>query len=192
MTVTNPETLSSRPAPRFPEELVASTAFLLKRLGFLAKEQALTAYEPTGLGPYHHAILIALDEGAPETQGAIADALGYDRGQLVGLLDELEEQGLVERRRDPSDRRRHLVRLTPEGRRALGRLRTLARRLENDLVTPLDEHEREQLHALLQRLAEHHLPRCSRIVPVRAGAAETPSAIAKRRPGRSSALRASR
>ena len=177
MSVTNPES----PAvglPRFPEELVASTAFLLKRLGFLAKEQALTAYERTGLGPYHHAILIALDEGAPETQGAIADALGYDRGQLVGLLDELEEQGLVARRRDPSDRRRHVVRLTPDGRRALGRLRTVARRLENDLVTPLDELEREQLHALLQRLAEHHLPRCSRIVPVPAGA-ETPSPIAK-------------
>ncbi len=165
MTVTNTETLPSRTPPRFPEELVASNAFLLKRLGFLAKEQGMAAYERTGLGPYHHAILVALDEGAPETQGAIADALGYDRGQLVGLLDELEEQGLVERRRDPNDRRRHLVRLTPDGRRALGRLRTLARRLENDLLTPLDERERQELHALLLRLAEHHLPRCSRNVP---------------------------
>src|SRR5438270_10983311 len=118
MNVTNPETPPAQ-ALRLPEELVASTAFLLKRLGFLAKEKALGPYERTGLGPYHHAILIALDEGAPETQGEIADTLGYDRGQLVGLLDDLEEQHLVERRRDPSDRRRHLVRLTPDGRRAL-------------------------------------------------------------------------
>ncbi len=157
MTVTNAET--PRPLPRFPEELVASTAFLLKRLGFVAKEQAIDAYESTGLGPYHHAVLIALDEYSHETQGAIADALGYDRGQLVGLLDELEEQGLVERNRDPSDRRRHIVRLTPEGKRALGRLRTLAQRIESEFLAPLDEQERRQLHALLLRLAEHHLTR---------------------------------
>jgi MarR family transcriptional regulator, lower aerobic nicotinate degradation pathway regulator len=157
MTVTNAET--PRPLPRFPEELVASTAFLLKRLGFLAKEHAIEAYERTGLGPYHHAVLIALGANSHETQGAIADALGYDRGQLVGLLDELEEQGLVERRRDPSDRRRHIVRLTPDGKRTLGRLRTLAQRIENEFLAPLDEQERRQLHALLLRLAEHHLPR---------------------------------
>jgi DNA-binding MarR family transcriptional regulator len=163
MTITNPEPVQSPTVPRFPEELVASTAFLLKKLGMSAKEQAMEAYDSTGLNPYHHAILVLLDEGSRETQGAIADALGYDRGQLVGLLDELEEQGMVERRRDPSDRRRHLVRLTPDGRRALGRLRTLASRLENDLLVPLDAREREQLHTLLLRLAEHHLPHCARV-----------------------------
>ena len=163
MTVMNPEPAQPPTAPRFPEELVASTAFLLKKLGMSTKEQAMEAYGSTGLNPYHHAILVLLDEGSRETQGAIADALGFDRGQLVGLLDELEEQGLVERRRDPSDRRRHLVRLTPDGRRALGRLRTLGSRLENDLLVPLDEREREQLHTLLLRLAEHHLPHCARV-----------------------------
>ena len=162
MNVTNSEQTLPRTVPRLPEELVASSVFLLKKLGFLAKDLSLHAYESTGLGPYHHAVLIALDEDTHETQGAIADALGYDRGQLVGLLDELEEQGLVERRRDPSDRRRQLVNLTPDGKRALGRLRTLARRIEDELFAPLDESDREQLHALLLRLAEHHLPHCSK------------------------------
>jgi DNA-binding MarR family transcriptional regulator len=152
MTVT-----PSAPLRRFPQELLASTAFLLKRLGFRAKEQALGAYEQTGLSPYHHAVLIALDEDSHDTQGAIADSLAYDRGQLVGLLDELEEQGLVERRRDPGDRRRQLVRLTPDGRRTLRQLRALSQRLEDDLLAPLSDVERKQLHDLLLRLAQHHL-----------------------------------
>ena len=139
---------------------MASPTFLLKRLGYAAKERALDAYEETGLHPYHHAVLIALGEGEPETQGEIADALGYDRGQLVGLLDELEERGLVERRRDPKDRRRHLVRLTPDGSRKLRTLRTLARRLEDEFLAPLTKDERADLHALLLRLAETHEPRC--------------------------------
>jgi DNA-binding MarR family transcriptional regulator len=155
MSITSSET--QRTLRRFPQELVASTAFLLKRLGFRAKEQALAAYERTGLNPYHHAVLIALEEDSHDTQGAIADALAYDRGQLVGLLDELEEQGLVERRRDPGDRRRQLVRLTADGRRTLRRLRALSERLENDLLAPLSEAERKQLHDLLLRLAQHHL-----------------------------------
>ncbi len=147
--------------PRLPEELAASTTFLLKRLGFAAKEQALDAYEQAGLHPYHHAVLAVLDEGSRETQGAIADALGYDRGQLVGLLDELEEQGLIERQRDPADRRRQSVRMTADGKRALAKLRTLALKLENDFLANLDDGQRSQLHDLLRQLAGQHLPHCA-------------------------------
>jgi DNA-binding MarR family transcriptional regulator len=165
MSVTDSEQTTTM--PRFPEELVESTAFLLKRLGFAAKEQAMRAYEESGLSPYHHAILVALDEDAHETQRSIADALGYDRGQLVGLLDELEERGLIERRRDPQDRRRQIVNTTPSGRKALDELRGIARRLEDDLLSPLDPTEQRRLHELLLRLAEQHLPHCKAALPSR-------------------------
>jgi DNA-binding MarR family transcriptional regulator len=151
--------------PRMPKELLESTTFLLKRLGFAAKERALAAYEETGLHPYHHAVLLVLDEGSRETQGSIADALGYDHGQLVGLMDELEERELVERKRDPNDRRRHLVKLTPEGKKTVKRLRSLSRQLEDDFLAPLDDAERASLHALLRRLAETHEPRCAPLNP---------------------------
>ena len=162
MSATAPEVKAT---PELPEELVASTTFLLKRLGFAAKDRGMTAYEDTGLHPYHYAVLLVLDEGSRETQGSIADALGYDRGQLVGLLDELEERRLLERKRDPNDRRRHIVRMTTEGKRTLRQLRALSRRLEDEFLAPLSDQQREQLHGLLLRLAEVHEPRCALAAP---------------------------
>jgi MarR family transcriptional regulator, lower aerobic nicotinate degradation pathway regulator len=158
VSVTSPEPQPSRSVAALPDELRASTTFLLKRLGYAAKEQAIEAWRETGLHPYHYAILLVLAEGSRETQGSIADALGYDRGQLVGLLDELEERGLVDRRRDPTDRRRHLVRLTPDGKRTLRRLRVLAGEIDDDFLTPLSEKERATLHELLLRLAQKQEP----------------------------------
>ena len=144
-----------------PRELLDNSGFLLKRLGWTFKERALEAFEPTGLNPQHHAILALLDEGTRETQGTIADALGYDRSQLVGLLDELEERGYVDRQRDRADRRRHLVSLTPEGKKALAELRAISKRVEKDFLAPLDDEERRTLHALLLELAVHHDARCA-------------------------------
>jgi DNA-binding MarR family transcriptional regulator len=165
MTATTATSAPEVRPPRLPEELVGSAMFLLKRLGYAAKEQAMEAYDQVGLHPYHHAVLMALKERPHDTQGAIADELGYDRGQLVGLLDELEERGLVERRRDPNDRRRHLVRITPEGKRTLSSLRALARRVEADFLAPLSDEERAKLHSLLVRLAAKHEPRCAPMAP---------------------------
>jgi DNA-binding MarR family transcriptional regulator len=129
----------------------------------LAKDRSFRAYEETGLHPYHYAILALLDEGEQETQGAIAEALGYDKGQLVGLLDELEAAGLILRRRDLADRRRHVVEMTPDGLEALGRLRRLSARVEDEFLSALSDRERQQLHALLLKLAEAHLPGCRKI-----------------------------
>jgi len=150
-----------------PPELVASSLFLLKRLGMAAKARSIEEYERLGLNPYHHAILALLEGNAPETQAEIADGLGYDRGTLVGLLDELEQQELVERKRDPDDRRRQLVRITPDGKRTLGKLRALSKRLEDEFLATLDAEQRAQLHALLLVLAGRHEPGCA--PPVVAG-----------------------
>jgi DNA-binding MarR family transcriptional regulator len=157
--ITGSETQHKPVLIRPPKELVESTSHLLKRLAWVIKERAGGAFESTGFSPYHYAVLALLDEKPPETQAMIADALGYDRSHLVGLLDELEERGLVERKRDPSDRRRHLVSLTPDGKRVLGRLRAIVKDVDDKLLAPLDDEQRETLHALLLQLAAHHEPR---------------------------------
>jgi DNA-binding MarR family transcriptional regulator len=146
---------------RLPQELLQSTGFLLKRLGFKMKERSYAAFEPTGFSPFHHGVLTLLDEGARKTQAEIADALGYDRSQLVGILDELQERHLVERERDKDDRRRHLVRLTPEGKTCLAELRKIAKGVEKEFFAPLTDEERQTLHELLAKLAAEHDPRCS-------------------------------
>jgi DNA-binding MarR family transcriptional regulator len=152
----DPKVLPKLVLARPPRELLDSPSHLLKRLGWMLKERSMAAFASTGLTPSHHAVLALLDEGAREAQGTIADALGYDRSHLVGLLDELEQQGLVERRRDPVDRRRHVVTLTPAGKKTLSRLRTITKGVESDFLAPLDAEERAALHALLVQLARHH------------------------------------
>src|ERR1700694_3534071 len=100
-----------------PKELVSSTAFLLARVGMAVKMQVIDELEQAGCGLYEYAVLVTLSEGAQETQAAIADALSVDRSQLVHVVDELEEQGLIDRKRDPNDRRRHTVSITARGKR---------------------------------------------------------------------------
>lgn len=141
------------PLARLPRELLTCNGFLLTRLGLSLKAQAMAEFEAAGFVPYHYSVLAVLDEGARETQATIADALRLDRSQLVGLLDTLEERGLVERRRDPNDRRRQMVNLTPAGKRQLATFRKLIERLENEMFAPLDPEERATLNRMLVRLA---------------------------------------
>ena len=161
VNITETQIPAKTAAPRAPKELLSSTTFLLKRLGFAAKDRSHAAFEGTGLSAFHYAVLALLEEDPRETQAVIADALGYDRSHVVRLLDELEERDLVLRTRDPDDRRRHIVKLTAAGRKALTELRAIVRGLEEDFLSPLSADERAALHAMLMRLASHHDPRCS-------------------------------
>jgi DNA-binding MarR family transcriptional regulator len=74
----------------------------------------------------------------------------------VGVLDGLEQAGLVERRRDQVDRRRHTVSLTSAGKKKLGKMRAIVKRLEDQFLEPLDAEERAGLHDALLRVAANN------------------------------------
>ena len=146
--------------PKIARELVENSGFLLARLGHAFKTRALARVELEGFEPNHYSVLAILAEGDRQTQGTIAEALGLDPSRLVNLLDSLEKRGLVARHRDPLDRRRHVVRITPEGSLTLDRLRGLAQELADDFLAPLSHADRETFHGLLLQLAREHDPTC--------------------------------
>src|SRR5580693_4678125 len=91
------------------------SAALLDHLARLTRQRTESALAPLGLRPRHLVALTVLrDHGSP-TQQALAAALQTDRTNLIGLLNQLETEGLILRRRSTEDRRRHIVELTDDG-----------------------------------------------------------------------------
>jgi len=99
-------------------------------------------------------LLSYLRWGAPALQQQVCEYLWLDPNNCVILLNELEEKGYVERRRDPIDRRRHVVDITDEGRAALEHAERAQETLGDQLFAGLSDEERETLRSLLSRALE--------------------------------------
>lgn len=104
-----------------------------------------------GMNLKQFGVLNLLSEQEQLTQQALAGILSVDANTVVHLLNGLEDEGLAERRRDPEDRRRHIVAITPKGRRALDKAEQGLETLEDEVLANLDAAERKQLHELLRR-----------------------------------------
>jgi DNA-binding MarR family transcriptional regulator len=101
-------------------------------------------------------ILMTLDESTRVTQQSLAKTLMLDANSAVLLLGGLEEKGLIERTRDPEDRRRHIVEITPKGRKALEKAERQLETVADDVLANLDQSERGHLHDLLAKALEDH------------------------------------
>jgi MarR family transcriptional regulator, lower aerobic nicotinate degradation pathway regulator len=134
-----------------------SSLTLLDHLARLARVRADCALTPLGLRPRHLIALTLLRDHGSGTQQALAAALQIDRTNLVGLLNELETDGLITRRRSREDRRRHIVELTDDGARRLAGAEAALAAAEDDLLSALDPQQREILYRLLQQATTGHV-----------------------------------
>jgi MarR family transcriptional regulator, temperature-dependent positive regulator of motility len=133
---------------------------LLTRLSRVVYRRASEAV--LGMTLKEYMALTNLRDQRGVTQQALADALHLDPNNCVLLLNVLESGRLAERRRDPSDRRRHIVELTPAGRQALERADRALESVEDEVLGALSRTERETLYRLLVRAVEGEARKAAR------------------------------
>ncbi len=104
-----------------------------------------------GFRPPCMGVLDVVARMQPVSQREISDHLGLDASDVVGVLDILEAAAMVERRRDPQDRRRHAVVLTEAGETAARRFAALRAEVEDRVLADLGPEERRHLVDLLHR-----------------------------------------
>jgi DNA-binding MarR family transcriptional regulator len=145
-----------RPSWAATASAIASLATITRRM----MRQRLAAEEwvrDAGLRPPCFRVMASIDDLGSASQKQISDQLALDPSDMVSVVDVLERAGFVSRLRDPQDRRRYALTLTPDGRRALRRLEAIAAAVQHDVLAPLGEPDRTTFEQLLQRVLSHHV-----------------------------------
>jgi DNA-binding MarR family transcriptional regulator len=155
-------------SPTRPPSLTELPSYLASQVSKYGRRHLEAVLAEHELRLVHHAVLSALDDLGPLSQQQLADALDLDKSHLVGRIDDLERRQLVTRERDPVDRRRHALTLTPVGKALADRLRPVALESQRQFLATLGADEQETLISLLRRVLAAN-------DAARLGAAEAPS-----------------
>jgi DNA-binding MarR family transcriptional regulator len=126
------------------------SAALLDYLSRRMRLRSELALAPLGLRPRHLVALTMLRDSDSITQQGLAEILQLDGTNLVGLLNELEAEELVTRRRSPEDRRRHIVELTQAGQQKLAQAEFVLAAVEDEVLADLTIAQRRTLFELLR------------------------------------------
>lgn len=125
---------------------------LIARIARTVRQRFEFALTPLGLRQRHVVALSYLRGHGPTAQQMLTERLRMDASSTVCLLNALEDQDLIVRERDRSDRRRALVKLSPQGERALREVDRVLQTVEDEILARLGPHERSVLRGLLARL----------------------------------------
>jgi DNA-binding MarR family transcriptional regulator len=140
------------------ETVTHQSLALINHLARVSRRGSEQALAPSGLRSLHLVALTLLRDHGSTSQQGLVEALRIDASNLVGLLNDLEREGLLVRERDPADRRRHIVALSAAGAQALERAEQTLAAVQEEVLGALDGQERATLHALLLRAAGGQLP----------------------------------
>jgi MarR family transcriptional regulator, lower aerobic nicotinate degradation pathway regulator len=132
--------------------LLASTGFLLARLGMESRRRFSRLMSRYELSMHHYGLLMALGDDGGIPQNHLSRMLGVDARNAVPIIDELEKRKLIVRTPDSSDRRRYNITLTSSGRRLIRDVRQEGAELERDMLKSLTRAEQPLLHSLLLRV----------------------------------------
>jgi len=148
----DPAVTESPVGEQLPGALSDRLGFLLGRAHLAHRSIAERALASLGVGVKEFGALSVLVEEGPLSQQRLGERQGVDRTTMVAVVDELERRGLVERRRNPDDRRAYSLHATAKGRRVLRQASAAAKRAEDEFLAPIPAGDRRRLKQLLQRL----------------------------------------
>jgi len=112
--------------------------------------------EDYDLSMWGYLVLTVLVEQPVRTQAALAQAINADKSRIIGVLDDLQQRGLIERRPDTADRRVHLLWLTPAGDKLRRSAEAAIRASEEDVLAALPATDREAFLRSLKALYERY------------------------------------
>jgi DNA-binding MarR family transcriptional regulator len=133
---------------KHPDDRRPPLGFLLVRIGEAVDRDFVASLTGVGLKPRHLRLLVLVDRAGELNQRDLAGQLGMDPGNLVGILDSLEADGLVARPRSEGDRRHRLVSLTAGGRRLLARALRATAAIDEGILTALPASQREDFYEM--------------------------------------------
>jgi DNA-binding MarR family transcriptional regulator len=143
----------SRPIPApTPPDATDGIGFLLSQVGSHTSARFAERLEPLGFKPAHVGVLRVIQEADGLSQQALGERIGMFPSRLVGIIDEMEKRGLVERRNSPTDRRSYALYLTEAGRAALEQIGRVSGKLQEEVFASLSDAEKAQMAEFLRRI----------------------------------------
>jgi MarR family transcriptional regulator for hemolysin len=139
-------------AVQAPAQLASDLCWLLSRVSHNLTTELTAALEDVGISPRAHAVLVTAMSGE-RTQSEIARLVGLDKTTMVVTVDELEADGLAERRPSGTDRRARVVAVTEAGKRTVKQADGVLDRVRHDVLSALPADERAVFLDALSRLA---------------------------------------
>jgi DNA-binding MarR family transcriptional regulator len=154
-TVKNsPESITS--LALMSETLTGRSGFLLAKAAQKIRDAYDEGLKSLSMNARHAGILTILDEKGSLAQNELGKCAYIDRTTIVALIDDLEKLGLVERQEHPTDRRSHVIYMTPKGKELMPQIAKKAKDEEKIFLGPLTASEQKSLILLLRKLVFHH------------------------------------